>query len=46
MRRCSASFVGAAERLKIGEQMLTEACLAQFGRIFGQDAQAPAATLY
>jgi monoamine oxidase len=38
--------VGAAERLKIGEQRLIEACLAQFGRIFGQDAQAPTATLY
>jgi monoamine oxidase len=38
--------VGAAERLKIGEQKLIEACLAQFGRIFGQDAQAPTATLY
>jgi Flavin containing amine oxidoreductase len=38
--------VGAAERLKIGNQKLIEACLAQFGRIFGQDAQAPTATLY
>ena len=38
--------VGAAERLKIGEHKLIEACLAQFGRIFGPDAQAPVATLY
>jgi monoamine oxidase len=38
--------VGAAERLKIGKHKLIEACLAQFGRIFGQDAQAPTATLY
>jgi monoamine oxidase len=38
--------VGAAERLKIRNQKLIEACLAQFGRIFGQDAQAPTATLY
>jgi monoamine oxidase len=38
--------VGAAERLKLGEQKLTGACIAQFARIFGQDALAPTGTLY
>lgn len=38
--------VGPAERLRIGEQKLIGACLAQLGRIFGQDAQVPTATLY
>lgn len=38
--------VGPAERLRIGEQKLTEACLAQLGRIFGPDARGPTATLY
>jgi monoamine oxidase len=38
--------VGPAERIRIGERKLTEACLAQFARIFGQDGLAPTATLY
>jgi monoamine oxidase len=38
--------VGAAERLRIGEPKLTEACLAQLARIFGPDALAPAGTLF
>ena len=38
--------VGAAERLRIGEHNLTEACLAQLARIFGPDARTPTATLY
>jgi monoamine oxidase len=38
--------VGAAERLRMGEEALTEACLAQFARIFGAEATSARATLY
>jgi monoamine oxidase len=38
--------VGAAERLRIGEPKLTEACLAQLTRIFGPDALAPTGTIF
>lgn len=38
--------VGPAERIRIGQHNLTEACLAQFARIFGPDGLAPTATLY
>ncbi|MBM3606472.1 MAG: amine oxidase [Alphaproteobacteria bacterium] len=38
--------VGAAERRRMGEDALTNACLAQFTRIFGADAAMPRASLY
>jgi len=40
-------FLGAgpAERQRMGERALTEACLAQFERIFGPEARTPTATL-
>jgi monoamine oxidase len=38
--------VGAGERLRMGEETLTKACLAQFTRIFGAEAASPRATLY
>lgn len=38
--------IGAAERLRMGEEALTQACVAQFTRIFGAEAANPRATLY
>lgn len=38
--------VGPAERLRMGEETLSRACLAQFTRIFGAEAANPRATLY
>jgi len=38
--------VGATERRAIGEQALTDACVAQFARIFGPQAQRPTATVF
>lgn len=38
--------VGAAERARIGEVGLANACIAQFARIFGVEALSPRATLY
>ncbi len=37
--------VSAAERQVLGEQALTAACIAQFVRIFGSEAQTPTATI-
>lgn len=37
--------VGADQRAAIGEQMLTQACVAQLARLFGPDALKPRATL-
>jgi monoamine oxidase len=37
--------VGPAERLRLGEEALTRACLAQFERIFGPEARTPTSTL-
>ncbi|HET8601816.1 MAG TPA: FAD-dependent oxidoreductase [Segeticoccus sp.] len=37
--------VGPVERQSMGEQALTDACLAQFARIFGPEAQTPTATI-
>lgn len=37
--------VGPAERRAIGERALTEACVAQFARIFGPEAGTPVATI-
>ena len=37
--------VGPGERQRLGEQALTEACLAQFERIFGSEARTPTSTL-
>lgn len=38
--------VGAAERLRMGEEALARACVAQFTRIFGTEAANPRATRY
>lgn len=38
--------VGAVERRHLDEQALTEACVAQFARLFGERAGRPVATLY
>lgn len=38
--------VGAAERLRIGEESLARACVGQFTRIFGAEAAIPRAILY
>lgn len=38
--------VGAADRLRMGEEALAQACIAQFTRIFGAEAASPRATLY
>jgi monoamine oxidase len=38
--------VGAEERRRIGERALTEACVRQFARLFGPEAETPTATLY
>jgi monoamine oxidase len=38
--------IGAAERLRMGEKALAQACLAQFTRIFGAAAANPRTTLY
>jgi monoamine oxidase len=38
--------VGAADRLRMGEEALAQACLAQLTRIFGAEAANPRATLY
>lgn len=37
--------VSPVERKSMGEQVLTDACVAQFARIFGPEAQTPAATI-
>ncbi|ANL72057.1 amine oxidase protein [Rhizobium phaseoli] len=37
--------VGADQRAALGDEALTKACLAQFGRIFGADALEPRATI-
>lgn len=41
-------FVGisAEQRAAIGEEKLTRACLDQFARVFGPEAQSPQATLF
>lgn len=38
--------IGARQRAEVGEAALTEACIAQFARIFGPEAATPRATLY
>jgi monoamine oxidase len=38
--------VSAEERATLGEEALTRACLHQFGRVFGPEAQSPRATLF
>ena len=38
--------VGPAERARIGQRQLADACLAQLQRIFGEAAHTPTATLY
>jgi monoamine oxidase len=38
--------VGAEQRAALGEQALTRACVDQFARIFGPEAQRPRATLF
>jgi monoamine oxidase len=38
--------VGADQRAALGEQALTRACLEQFARVFGDEAQHPRATLF
>ncbi|MFC0199758.1 flavin monoamine oxidase family protein [Paracoccus rhizosphaerae] len=38
--------VGAAERLRMGQEALGRACISQFARIFGAEAARPTAILY